>query len=218
MHVGEDIVSPPNNQLLILFEAAYRRMKTTRGDFSPQDFAMYAMSRLLLQLKKEEEILRLRFGAAQYLLKVKAQLASDFRELASEAQALLETAPAYAGDLGTFPGSKPHVFSSVRRDLSGADKRRTKPIQTLEDTAIQQDAQVDSGAYRRPATRHQRNQLRVLNQDSALTSSSNADSISDFIHERKTPVEREKSSGPIVVVYVLFLVFVIGLIAIMFPG
>lgn len=218
MYVGEDIVSPPNNQLLILFEAAYRRMKVSREDFSPQDFALYAMSSLLLQVKKEEEILRLRFGAARYLLKVKAQLTSDFRELASEAQTLLKTAPADSSCLGALPGSKPHVFSSVRRKPKGADNHQIKPAQVRKEMAVKQDTREDSGAYRRSATRHQRSQNRALNQSAAVTSSNSAEASSDFIHERRTPIEKEKSSGSIIVAYVLFLSFVIGLMAILFSG
>lgn len=195
IHVGEDIASPPSNQILMVFEAAFRHMKTTRKGFSPQDFTLYAMSRLLLQLKSNEDIQRLRLGAAQYMLDVYSQLSFEFRVLAAEARELLNSVPDEEKQSTQLATTEQQVFSTVRGSPHSVER---------------------SQIQRKQADRHQRTKIYALNKEAATAGSNLEHTATDFVHERKTPNNGKYEGGLIAFAYVLFLVFVIWVIASLF--
>lgn len=197
VYVSEDIASPASSQVLMVFEAAFRHMKRTRGRFGPQDFTLYAMSRLLLQMKDDGDIKRLRLGAARYLLDVYSHLSFEFRVLAVEARKLLNSVPDQDKLSPILATTEQQVFSTVRSNLHSVEKRQFQ---------------------QRQSNRHQRRQVHALNKEAAPASKDGTDNASSFVHERKTPTKREYGGTLIALAYVLFLVFVIWVIASLFSG
>ncbi len=90
-YLSEDIVSPPNQETFGMLGRAFARISEEFETFTPQDFALYAMSVLHQHIPGiEASDQTLRRGAMRYLLDVKPRLSPVFQDLSDEARAFLE--------------------------------------------------------------------------------------------------------------------------------
>ncbi len=215
-HVGEDMVSPPDQAILGPLEVAYRKMKTVWGDFSPQDFTLYAMSLLLAQLEDKDEIRRFRRGAAKYLLETKSQIAPEFQKLTLNAEVLLKSMPAAPKSPWELIVSGKQATPPIRKDLD----RSAMQLKST-DSALREPkrpavaAQTDSNIYRRSSIVHKRNHLRVVQQDAAPAS---PDLANDTADHPRVSVAFDKSENKIILVTIALalLVFAALILAVLF--
>ncbi|WP_317055901.1 hypothetical protein [Roseovarius rhodophyticola] len=214
-HVGEDMVSPPDQAILRPLEVAYRKMKTVWGDFSPQDFTLYAMSLLLAQLEDKDEIRRFRRGAAKYLLETKSQIAPEFQKLTLNAEILLKSMPAapkspweliVSGTQATPPICKDLDRSAVQ--LKGSDSALREPKRPAA-------ARTDNNIYRRSTIVHKRNHLRVVQQDAAPAGAGLANDTAD--HPRASvALDKSENKAILVTTTLALLVFAALILAVLF--
>ena len=88
-YLDPDLIAPPHGPTLDLLDDAYAQMARQRSRFSPEDFGVFVMSILLEFVEDEEDMRRLRIGAARYMLDVMPRLAPDLQGLAEDARELL---------------------------------------------------------------------------------------------------------------------------------
>ena len=90
---GIDPENIPNHRTDELLEQAYNMMVKVRFRFSPEEFALYFLSRLLDRVERASRPL-LQHGAARYLVEKRRRLSGDIAALSVEAHRLLDAAPA----------------------------------------------------------------------------------------------------------------------------
>lgn len=204
-HVGSDMVSPPSPQLLEVLEAAYRELGSALKNFTPQDFTLYAMSLLLMDLNDEEQIARLKRGAARYLLKEGSHLSSELRDLVSDLRASLRSATVRSGAPGPRPVTQQRVMLPRRVDRGRVDAPQNSDDQSKADTTTPPSIDADSFVFKHAPYVYRPPEPQTERQSAPKTSNVTSDGVSNKVQTAKT--RSKKATGYIVTLTVFAAIF-----------
>ncbi|MCU4653135.1 hypothetical protein N8I71_09845 [Roseibacterium sp. SDUM158016] len=88
-HVSDALISGPCEPMIDVLDDAFDRMSEVRPSFSPEEFTLYVMSRMLGLCEDDEEARQFRIGAAQYIVKSAKALPEDYAVIVEDAERML---------------------------------------------------------------------------------------------------------------------------------
>jgi hypothetical protein len=89
-HVSDSLISGSCEPMIDELDDAFDRMSEARPSFSPEEFTLFVMSRMLGLCEDAEEARHFRLGAARYIVKSAQALPDDYAPIVEDARRMLD--------------------------------------------------------------------------------------------------------------------------------